>query len=113
VAQELGLLECVFLNVCASEEVGARLRALGARWVVCWRGRVPDAAALAFACEFYECLNTAGRERDYRYAFESARMTCCLLGAPPLAWRCVPRTCPRGAARARPSAGGGAGRGGA
>ena len=66
-------VECIFLNTCIQERMAEALRRLGARWVVCWEGRVADATARAFAREFYTCLNTEGHNRDYRYAFERAR----------------------------------------
>ena len=67
---------CVFLNACMQQGVGEGLRGVGVEWVVCWEGRVSDDTARKFALEFYECINTKGRERDYMYAFERARVIC-------------------------------------
>ena len=66
-------IDCVFFNTCIQDRMAEALRRLGARWVVCWEGRVADATARAFAREFYMCLNTEGHNDDYRYAFERAR----------------------------------------
>jgi hypothetical protein len=53
--------------------MGEVLRWLGARWVICWDGRVADATARAFAREFYKALTTEGHNTDFRYAFVLAR----------------------------------------
>jgi len=75
-------VECVFLNACAQRAMGEGLRGVGARWVVCWEGRPGDPVSCTFANEFYKCLNTEGRDRDYRYAFKSARVECRDAGPP-------------------------------
>ena len=76
-------VECVFLNACAQLAMGERLREVGVRWVVCWEGHPRDPVSRAFADEFYKRLNTPGRDRDYRSAFNRARVACRDKGPPP------------------------------
>ena len=75
-------VECVFLNACAQLAMGEGLREVGVRWVLCWEGHPRDPVSRAFADEFYKSLNTPGRDRNYRYAFNRARVACRDKGPP-------------------------------
>jgi len=65
-----GCLELAFLNGCRSEPLGEAVRRAGVPTVVCWQGRVVDAAARIFARAFFQAV-AAGME--YGRAYDEAR----------------------------------------
>ena len=65
-----GLLTTVFLNGCETYSMGARVRAAGVPYVVCWRTKAESGAARLFACSFFSSLVSG---RGHLQAFEDAK----------------------------------------
>lgn len=64
-----GTLETVFLNGCATEQIGAQVHAAGVPYVVCWQTKAHTRAAHLLAATFFKSLASG---RGHRKSFEDA-----------------------------------------